>query len=217
MGVTALIMAGGKGSRMALSEEKPLLQVGGKPVIMHVLKALEKAKKISSTVVAISGNTPETAKLMRKLSVLTIKTPGNEYVSDMGYAVRVLKLQTVLAIGADFPLITAEIVDGIVEYYERCRKPALSVVVPMETKISLGLGGKYGFELNGKCVVPAGINIIDGRRIDEEELEEEIFVSSRIEVAMNINTVQELQIAEELFKKATKSDSLSKSVRPELS
>jgi adenosylcobinamide-phosphate guanylyltransferase len=119
----------------------------------------------------------------------------------MGYAVRTLGLQTVLAIGADFPLITAEIVDAIVDGYERCGKPALSVVVPIETKKQLGLSGKYGFEFKGKRVVPAGINVIDGRRIDEEELEEEIYVSDRKEVAVNINTVKELRIAEDLFQK----------------
>jgi adenosylcobinamide-phosphate guanylyltransferase len=201
MGVTALVMAGGKGSRMALSEEKPLLQVGGKPVIEHVLAALKNAKKVDSIAVAVSDYTPKTAKLMLEFQVSVIRTPGKEYVSDMGYAVRALKLHTVLAIGADFPLITAEVIDDIVEYYERCGKPALSVAVSMVTKAKLGLGGKYGFELNGKRVVPSGINVIDGRRIDEEELDEEIYVSDRKEVAVNINTVQELRIAEELFSK----------------
>lgn len=204
MGLTALVMAGGKGTRMVLSEEKPLLRVGGKPVIEHVLAALKNAKKVSSIVVAVSDYTPKTAQLMSQLKVSVVKTPGKEYVSDMGYAVRTLGLQTVLAIGADFPLITAEIVDAIVEGYERSGKPALSVVVSMETKEQLGLGGKYGFEFNGKRVVPAGINVIDGRRIDEEELDEEIYVSDRKEVAMNINTVQELRIAENLFQKTLK-------------
>jgi len=203
MAVTALVMAGGKGSRMALSEEKPLLQVDGKPVIAHVLAALKNAKKVDSVVVAVSDYTPETAKLMSKFQVSVIKTPGKEYVSDMGYAVRALELQTVFAIGADFPLITAEVIDVIVGCYERCGKPALSVAVSMETKAKLGLSGKYGFELNGKHVVPAGINVIDGRRIDEEELEEEIYVLDRKEVAVNINTLQELRIAEELFSKTT--------------
>jgi adenosylcobinamide-phosphate guanylyltransferase len=202
--LTALVMAGGKGTRMVLSEEKPLLKVGGKPVIEHVLAALKNAKKVSSIVVAVSDYTPKTAQLMRQLNVSVIKTPGKEFVFDMGYAVRTLGLQTVLAIGADFPLITAEIVDAIVDGYERCGKPALSVVVPIETKKQLGLSGKYGFEFKGKRVVPAGINVIDGRRIDEEELEEEIYVSDRKEVAMNINTIQELRIAENLFKKALK-------------
>jgi adenosylcobinamide-phosphate guanylyltransferase len=203
MGVTALVMAGGKGTRMELSEEKPLLQVGGKPVIEYVLMALKTAKKVSSIVVAVSDYTPKTAKLLLKYPVSVIKTPGKEYVSDMGYAVRTLSLQTVLAIGADLPLIKSGVIDDIVEHYEQCGKPALSVVVSMEIKAKLGLGGKYGFELNGKHVVPAGINMIDGRRIDEKELDEEIYVADRKEVAVNINTVQELRIAQELFEKGT--------------
>jgi adenosylcobinamide-phosphate guanylyltransferase len=204
MGVTALVMAGGKGTRMTLSEEKPLLQIGGKTVIEHVLTALKNAKKVNAIVVAVTDYTPKTAQLLRQFPVSVIKTPGKEYVHDMRYAVRTLGLQTVLAIGADLPLLTAEIVDSIVDHYERCGKPALSVVVPMATKKQLGLNGKYGFDLNGERVVPAGINVIDGRRINEEELEEEICVSDRKEVAMNINTLQELRIAEDLFQKTLK-------------
>ena len=200
MGVTALVMAGGKGARMALAEEKPLIQMSGKPIIEHVLMALKNAKKVNSIVVAVSDYTPKTAQLMLQFPVKVVKTPGKEYVYDMGFAVRTLGLQTVLAIGADLPLITAEVIDAIVECFERCGKPALSVVVSMETKEKLGLSGKYGFELDGRHVVPAGINVIDGRRIDEKELDEEICLLDRKEVALNINTVEELRIAETLFK-----------------
>ena len=201
MGVTALVMAGGKGTRMALSEEKPLLKIGGKTVIEHVLAALKNAEKVESIVVAVSDYTPKTARLMAKFQVKVIKTPGKEYVSDMGYAVKRLKLHTVLAIAADLPLITGEVVDDIVERYEQCGKPTLTVVVPMETKEKLGLGGEYAFEVENRLVVPAGINVIDGRRIDEEKLDEEICVVDRKEVAVNINTLQELKIAENLFAK----------------
>jgi len=202
MGVTALVMAGGRGTRMALSEEKPLLRVGGKPVIEYVLTALKNAKKVNAIVVAVSDYTPKTAKLMPQFQVSVIKTPGKEYVSDMRYAVKSLSLQSVLAIGADLPLITGKVVDVIVNCYERCGKPALSVVVPMETKEKLGLGGEYAFKAGNMRVVPAGINVIDGRRIDEEELDEEICLLDRKEVAVNINTVQELRIAESLFAEA---------------
>jgi len=201
MGVTALVMAGGKGGRMALAEEKPLLMVGGKPVIEHVLAALENAKKIDSIVVTVSDCTPKTAMHVAKFPVKVVKTPGKEYVSDMGYAVKTLKLHVVLAIAADLPLITGEIIDDIVARYERCGKPALTVVVPMAAKAKLGLGGEYSFEVDGKLVVPAGINVVAGRRISEEELDEKICVVDKVEVAVNINTVQELKIAEELFQK----------------
>ena len=203
MGVTALVMAGGKGTRMMLSEEKPLLKIGGKTVIEHVLTALENAEKVDSIVVAVSDYTPKTARFMTKFPVKVIKTPGKEYVSDMGYAVKRLKLQMVLAVAADLPLITGKTIDDIVERYEQCGKPTLTVVVPMETKEKLGLGGEYAFEVENRLVVPAGINVIDGRRIDEEELDEEICVVDRKEVAVNINTIQELRIAENLFTKSS--------------
>jgi len=205
MDVTALVMAGGRGSRMALPEEKPLIKVGGKPVIEYVLDALKKAKKVNSIVVAVSDNTPKTTEVLSERSISVIQTPGKDFVSDMGYAVKTLKLQTILAIGADFPLITGKVIDAIVGYYKQCKKPALSVAVSMEKKHRLGLSGKYGFELNGKLLVPAGINIIDGRRIDEEELDEEIYVLDRKEVAVNINTVEELEIAEDFLKKMRQS------------
>lgn len=201
MAVTALVMAGGKGSRMALAEEKPLLRVGGKPVIEHVLAALASAKKVDAVVVAVSDYTPKTAKHMTKFPVKVVKTPGKEYVSDMGYAVKKLKLHTVLALAADLPLITGEIIDDIIKRYEQCGKSALTVTVPMTTKAKLGLGGEYAFEVEGKLVVPAGINVIDGRRISEEELDDAVCVVDGNEVAVNINTVQELKIAEELFQK----------------
>ena len=201
MAVTALVMAGGKGARMTLPEEKPLLKVGGKPVIEYVLAALENAAKIDAIAVVVSDYTPKTAKHVAKFPVKVVQTLGKGYVSDMGCAVKTLKLHAVLAIGADLPLITGEIIDDIVTRYEQCGKPALTVAVPMAAKAKLGLGGEYAFEVDGKLVVPAGINVIDGRRIDEEKLDEEICVVDRKEVAVNINTLQELKIAENLFAK----------------
>ncbi len=201
MGVTALVMAGGKGARMALAEEKPLLMVGGKPVIEHVLAALENAEKVDGIVVAVSDYTPKTAEYLAKFPVKVVKTPGKEYVSDMGYAVKTLKLQAVLALAADLPLITAEIIDDVVRRYEECGKSALTVTVPMTAKARFGIGGEYAFEVEGELVVPAGINVIDGNKIDEEELDDAVCIVDRNEVAVNINTVQELKIAEELFQK----------------
>jgi len=183
---------------MALSEEKPLLRVGGKPMIEYVISALRDSKSVDEIVVAVSQHMPETAKLMKRFPVKNLKTPGEGYVSDMRYAVRKLKLDTVLTISADLPFITGEIIDRIIGKYRQCDKPALTVVVPIETKERLGLGKEYVLEA-GKRLVPAGINVIDGRRIDEGELEEEIYVIDEEEVAVNVNTPDDLEIVEHLF------------------
>src|SRR5512136_2027469 len=101
MGITALIMAGGKGTRLHLAEEKPLIKVCGKPVIEYVIEALKNAKKIDSIVVAVTDCTPKTEKYLSKFPVKIIKTPCKDYVSDMGYASQNLKLGVFLAIAAD--------------------------------------------------------------------------------------------------------------------
>lgn len=199
MSVTALVMAGGKGTRMALQEEKPLIRIGGKPIIEYIIAALKAAKKIDSIVVAVSGYTPKTAEHMLRFPVLVVETPGKEYVSDMQHALKALNLHVVMAIGADLPLINSEVIDAVVECYERCGKPALSVVVPFETKKRLGFSCEYSFNFGGARVVPAGINVIDGRRIDDGELDQEVCLLDREEVAVNINTLEELEIAERLI------------------
>jgi len=199
MDIAALVMAGGKGTRMWLREEKPLLKVGGKPMIQHVLMALKDAEKISEIIVAVSKYTPRTTKFLKGFPVKILETPGEGYVSDVGYAVRRLKLDTILTISADLPLITGEMIDLIVERYARCNKPALTVVVPLETKKRLGLRGEYVLEAGSRRLVPAGINVIDGRRIDKGELEEEILIIDEEEAAVNVNTPQDLRIAERLF------------------
>jgi adenosylcobinamide-phosphate guanylyltransferase len=205
MTITALIMAGGKGTRMALSGEKPLLLVGGKPVIEHVINALSAAKKVDSIVVAVSDYTPKTAKYLKTFPVTVLKTPGKEYVSDMAFAVKTLKLQTIITIPADMPLLTGKIIDDVIERYIWCSKPALAVAVPIEIKQKLRMSLSYSFGFEGKCVVPAGINVNDGTRIDEAELDQAVYVVDLPEVAININTVQELQTAEKEFAKTHKS------------
>jgi adenosylcobinamide-phosphate guanylyltransferase len=117
----------------------------------------------------------------------------------MGFAVRALKLRTVLTVSADLPLLTSEVVDDVVARYLRSGKAALAVAVPLALRERLGLGAGYTFECQGKEVTYAGINVNDGSRIDDAELEQEVYVLDKVEVALNINTVEELRIAEEQF------------------
>jgi adenosylcobinamide-phosphate guanylyltransferase len=201
--VTALVMAGGKGTRMKLAVEKPLISVCGKPSIEYVLAALKDAQRIDEVIVATTSVTPKTTALMQQLGVKVIQTPGQDYVSDMGYTVQTLKLGVFLAIAADLPLVKPEMIDEIVERYEKSGKPALTVAVPIEAKTRLGMGVEYSFKTDdGREVVPVGVNVIDGsKRYGDEWLDQDIFVLDYKELAVNINTVAELQLAEQLLAK----------------
>jgi len=200
LGVTALIMAGGKGTRMKIPTEKPLIKVCGKPVIEYVLSALKDAKKIDRIIITTTKTTPRTTRFMQKLGIEVVETPGKDYVSDMGYAAQALKLGAFLAIAADLPLVRSEMIDVIVERYERCGKPALTVAVPLETKQKLGMCIDYSFKVDSRDAVPVGINVIDGtKRYGDEWLDQDIYLVDLEELAVNINTVQELQLAERLL------------------
>jgi adenosylcobinamide-phosphate guanylyltransferase len=200
--VIALVMAGGKGTRMKIKEEKPLIKVRGKPVIEYVLEALKNAKKIDRIIVATSNSTPKTTELMLQLGVEVIQTPGKDYVSDMGYVVQALKFGVFLAISADLPLVKPEMIDAVVNRYDRCGKPALTVAVPLEIKAKLGMSIEYTFKMDDKDVVPVGINVIDGnKRYSDEWLDQDIYLMPEEELAVNINSVAELQLAERLLLK----------------
>ncbi|XHH08369.1 MAG: NTP transferase domain-containing protein [Candidatus Bathyarchaeia archaeon] len=202
MTVPALVMAGGKGTRMGSPEEKPLIKVCGKPVIEYVLDALRNAKKIDKIYVAVTERTPRTAQLMMESNIEVVMTLGQDYVSDMGYATQTLKLGKFLAIAADLPLVTGEILDRIMERYENCGKPALTVAVPIETKTRMGMSVEYSFKMDDKDVVPTGINVIDGgKRYGDEWLDQDIFLFDREELAINVNTPKELRIAENIIAK----------------
>jgi len=202
MTVSALVMAGGRGSRMNSLEEKPLIDVCGKPVIRYVIDALMCAKKVDNIYIAVTDRTPRTINYVEKCQLKSVVTPGKDYVSDMGFAAQVLKLGKFLAIAADLPLITGKIIDTIVSRYECCGKPALTVAVPFETKKCVGMSVEYSFKMDEQKVVPTGINVIDGtKRYGDEWLDQDIFLFDRPELAININTPQELQIAKTLLTK----------------
>ena len=201
MGITALVMAGGKGTRMKLDQEKPLIAVCGKPVIQYVLQALKDAKEIDRIIVATTNRTPKTTRFMHELGVEVIESPGNDYVSDMGWVVQTLKLGVFLAVAADLPLLQPAMIDAVVARYMCCGKPALTVAVPLEIKSKLGMCVEYSFNTDdNRQVVPVGINVIDGyKRYGDEWLDQDIYLMNHEALAVNINTVQELALAERLL------------------
>lgn len=202
MGTTALIMAGGKGTRMKYQGEKPLIKIGNKPFIEHVIDALRKAKKVDRIVVAVSEHTPQTAKRANELSTEVIVTSGKDYILDLREAIKKLKLGRVITVSVDLPLLKSETVDKTVEHYETCGKPVMAVMVPAERLESLGVSIDLILEEKGKRLVPAGVNVLDGDKVEKEgfekELDQEILIIDSEEF-VNINTLKDLMIAEKLF------------------
>jgi adenosylcobinamide-phosphate guanylyltransferase len=200
MGVTALLMAGGEGSRLKAVGEKPLLKAGGKLMIERVLEALKGAEKVEDIIVTVSKHTPKTAAFARNHSLKVLQTPGRGFCLDARYAIKKLRLKTVLTICADLPLVTSEFIDKVLTHYEQSKKPALTVMAPLETYTKFGLTVDYVFTIKGRKLVPVGINVVDGKRIKEKVLDEEILVVDDERVVVNVNTSEDLRIAEIMLK-----------------
>ena len=190
--VTALVMAGGKGSRMNFNGEKPLIKINNQPMILHVINALMQSR-IKEIVVATSKNTPKTDEFLKNQGIKTILTPGKNYVHDLQFIISNFKLDDVLVtITADLPLINAEIIDYVLDKYEESKKEAMSVVVPEDFLKKYNLNPTSVFE----NLVPSGLNIL--RSINKTQ-NEEVLILEKIELAVNINTCEDINLLKKLL------------------
>lgn len=186
--VTALIMAGGKGKRMKYSGEKPLVKINRKPMIQYIIDALESSERIEKIIVATSKNTPYTTEFLKKQGIKTVITTGEDYVHDLGAILsKFSESDVLLTITADLPLITGEIIDEVIKLYEKSPKPAMSVMIPVHIFEEYGLEPTSIFD----NVVPSGLNILRGINKTQNE---EVLITEKIELALNINTCEDIKL-----------------------
>ncbi len=190
--VIALIMAGGKGTRLKTNEEKPLLDINGKPMIQYVIDALKSSTRIDHIIAATSKNTPETSLYLQNKNIETILTSGEDYIHDLGTVLsKYSQSDVLLTITADIPLISAEIIDQVIACYEKSRKPAMSVMVPEYIFSEYGLKPTTIID----NLVPSGLNILRGINKTQNE---EVLILEKIELALNINTCEDIKLLSKL-------------------
>jgi len=201
--IVALIMAGGKGTRFGRDTEKPMALFNGKPLIRRVIDAAKESERITEIYVAVTSYSPKTAQEAKKASVKVIKTEGKGYHADVQQAVQHANINCpVLIVSADLPLLTGMFLDEIIKEYEESGKPALTVMIPEEALIEFGLSSVSPYEHEGKMYAVSGINIIDGRRILEEQ-EQKVVASSRPEAVFTVNSVKDLEAAKKYLSRTT--------------
>lgn len=196
--IYAILMAGGKGTRLEVPCEKPLFKLRDKPLINFVIENLTASKLIDEIVIAVSPNTLETTEYLKELGgdYTILDTSGEDYLTDLSYILGYFEKKssedTLLFINADLPFISTETIDYVLDYYFKSSKDALSTLVPAEIFKELGLD--YSYEFNG-CV-PSGLNVLRSVNIIQDE--EQIIIPKR-ELALNINTLLDSEVAEKLY------------------
>ena len=206
MMVPALIMAGGKGTRMGSPTEKPLLPFLGKPLIDWVAEAIMDAKKISEFYIITSVNTPQTEKHCLERGWKVLRTDAQGYHNDLKQAVSIANLSgPVLTMPSDVPAITGKVLDKIIDAFEACGKDFLAVFVPIKARQDLGLSISSTDEYKGVWYAVSGVNIIEGTKIlAEGKIETSAIITDETEVLLNINTTKDLEIAQKIMVKTKK-------------
>jgi len=187
-------MCGGKGTRMESTEEKLLLKYK-KPIIQHVITALQESGCFSKIVCATSPNAPKTRQFVKELGILDMETKGNGYVNDLNEILsKLVDDDQVFVTAGDLPLLDALIVKEIVQR-EKNKDPWLCVVVSKKFLDMLGLTSEYSLTYDNKECVYTGISIVDARKIsDMKEVKESYVILEDKRIAINLNTKKDYDL-----------------------
>ena len=189
----AAIMSGGRGSRMKTDDEKPLVKVAGKSLVKRVFDALRGSGRFERVVAVTSPNAPRTRGFLRSLKVEVIETPGEGYPHDLSVLLGAFAHEKVLVVPADLPLLTAKIV---AEMVDGVSQPAQAVSIVLEKGFVEGLGVKPSVVIDGGYC-HSGITLFSAGV--SGPVEERYVVMNRAEIAVNVNTKEEKEIAELLL------------------
>ena len=171
-----IIMAGGRSNRMG--REKPVLKVGGVPMLLRVHR---EAEKVGETVVAISKNTPKTKELCFREGIPFVKTPGKGYVEDVKWLLR--EFGPFISVSADLPFVKASDIARISEAFDG--KTSLTGVLPLKL-----------VPKDLKPVVYRGYAIVGLNAVGIEG--ERFFELNNPLLALNVNMPGELKLADKI-------------------
>ncbi|MFC6887565.1 NTP transferase domain-containing protein [Halorubrum trueperi] len=220
-------MCGGRGTRLGGDAEKPLTPIAGRPMVDRVLGALDRSR-VETTVAVVSPHTNETREHLAEITgsagsaahrsgLRLIDAPGDGYVADLRYALTEVDAvdPPVLTVAADLPLLDGEAVDAVLDAASAANSDSLTVCVPAEQKRALGVSADASTEIDGRKVVPAGVNVVGGGSVrsgdsrdepDERDADDgtgrdggEVYRTDDVRYAVNVNYPSDVRIAERLL------------------
>jgi len=187
-----LVMAGGKGTRMNISNEKLLLEYK-KPVIFHVIDALKNSHCFSQVIVATSPNSPDTKHMLEQNRIEILSTPGNGYVNDLNLLLQKMN-GLVFVTSGDLPLLDEKIIQVITEKFNS-KNVWTSFLVSKKFLNSLGLESNLLVKYDSTECVYTGISIINADKIKNLNLvNEDYVILNDKRIAFNLNTNEDFEL-----------------------
>ena len=189
-----LIMAGGRGTRMDSNEEKLLLKYK-KPVILHVVDALQDADCFSKIIALTSLNSPNTEKILKETGIDIISSRGESFVSDLNEILQQLD-EMVFVTSGDLPLLDSQIVKTILDHHEE-EQTWTSIVTTLSFQKTLGM--KSDCIVENHDYVQTGISIVNAKKITNlDPVEEKFLVIDDKRIGLNLNTKDDYNLLRSL-------------------
>ena len=187
-----LVMAGGKGNRMQIHDEKLLLKYVH-PTILHVIFALQNSNCFSKIIAATSSNSPKTKEMIENAGIEIFETPGKGYVEDLNLILRSINDQ-IFVVSGDMPLLDDDIVKSIVNSHHH-DKIWTSYLVTKDFLESLGLKSQYAVTFQNKECHFTGISLVNANEINNLDSVEEIYyILNDKRIGFNLNTAEDYRL-----------------------
>ncbi len=185
----AIILAGGKSSRLGGGKEKTLIKIGGKRLIDLVVESVRESKA-EDFLVAITKNTPKTAEYCKHVNYKIIETPRRGYHEDLRYLLA--RYPEFVSIASDIPFLKAEHINAIIDFYNDFgNSNSITGAVPRDIVPSYVIPA-YVFEYESRKLIAVGLNVVTEGRKDLP------FIFNDPLLAININTPRDLEIAKKV-------------------
>lgn len=187
-----LVMAGGKGSRMKIDDEKLLLKYVH-PTILHVIFALQNSECFSKIIATSSPHSPKTKEMIQNAGIEIFETPGDGYVKDLNLVLKSIN-DDIFVVSGDLALLDEEIVTKIVKAHHPDGLWT-SYLVTKDFANSLGLKPKYAITFQNKECYFTGISIVNAKEINNLDSVEEIYhILNDKRIAFNLNTKEDYNL-----------------------
>lgn len=191
--MNAVVMCGGRGTRLETDREKPLVDVGGRAMVLRVVDAVAACDRLEAVYAAVSPKTPETRARLTAYDAAcdlrVVDTPGEGYVADLDRALAAAGRPAV-TVAADLPLLAPSHVERLLGVSGPDPDRSRTVCVPADLKRRLGVSVDTSFTHGGRAVAPTGLNLVAGES-------DEVMVWGERRLAVNVNRPRDRRVAEE--------------------
>ena len=188
----AVIMAGGKASRLGGNREKALLELGGRSLLSRAADAL-RVDGIDGIVVAVTKSTPRSKELAKSLGLSVQQTNAKGYHED---TLELLEtIGSFISLNVDTPFVRTE---HVVRLLESSHKESLAAVIPTSIAMRDPDKDSVGLSRMGGSVIWIGLNFVTSNPETSYLIYEDPLLS------ININTDEDLAFARKLIGKIEK-------------